>query len=377
LAVFASKSTYPVNSYEENVFMQRVLVINPGNTSTKYAVYDDERVMSKKTVEHHGEVLHRFARVFDQRSYRLKIITDALAQAHIPLKSLNAVVGRGGLLRAVPGGTYLVNELMLRDLERAERGEHASNLGGALAYDVARPIGIPAFIVDPVSVDELQPVARITGSPEFERISLCHALNMKAVGRKVAAEMCRQYNEVTFVVAHLGSGVSMSLQRGGKNIDICDGQQEGMFSADRSGALPTQQLVSLCYSGKYTERELKRKLMGQGGLYAYLGTADIRAIEKMASEGDDKAELLLQAFAYQVAKEIGALSTVVSGNVDRVVLTGGIAYSNRIVQDITVRVQFIAPVVVIPGEEELDALNAGALRVLREQEEARTYREIN
>jgi butyrate kinase len=353
--------------------MHRVLVINPGNTSTKYAVYDDEIAVLKNTVEHQGEVLHQFARVFDQRSYRLKIVTEALAQAGIALESLNGVVGRGGLLKSIPGGTYLVNELMLQDLEQAKRGEHASNLGGALAFDIARPLGIPAFIVDPVSVDELQPVARISGSPLFERISLCHALNMKAVGRKVAGEMGKKYEQVTFVVAHLGSGVSMSLQYHGRNIDICDGQQEGMFSIDRSGALPTQQLISLCYSGKYTEKELKRKLMGQGGLYAYLGTADIREMEKMASEGDEKAELLLQAFAYQVAKEIGALSTVVSGHVDRIILTGGIAHSNRIVEDISGRVQFIAPVVIVPGEEELEALNAGALRVLRGQDEARPY----
>lgn len=354
--------------------MHRVLVINPGNTSTKYAVYEDDKVVLKNNVEHTGDELHRFARVFDQREYRYRIITDALEEAGIPLESLNAVVGRGGLLKSIPGGTYSVNDLMLQDLEKAARGEHASNLGGVLAYSIAQPMGIPAFIVDPVSVDELQPVARITGSPEFERISLSHALNMKAVARKVAADMGKKYQEVTFIVAHMGGGVSLSLQHHGKNIDICDGQQEGMFSPDRTGALPVQQLIALCYSGKYTLPEIKRKFMGQGGFYAYLGTSDAREIEKMAQEGNEKAELLLQAFAYQIAKEIGALATVMSGQIDRIILTGGIAYSRRITEDITSRVNFIAPVVLVPGEEELNSLNEGALRVLRGDEAAQVYK---
>jgi butyrate kinase len=353
--------------------MHRVLVINPGNTSTKYAVYDDDSLILKSNVEHAGDELHRFGRVFDQLEYRMKIITDALAEANIPLESLNAVVGRGGLLKSIPGGTYGVNDLMLKDLEKAARGEHASNLGGALAHRIAQPLGIPAFIVDPVSVDELIPVARITGSPEFERISLSHALNMKAVARKVAADMGKKYQEVTFIVAHMGGGVSLSLQHGGKNIDICDGQQEGMFSPDRTGALPVQQLISLCYSGKYTLSEIRRKFMGQGGLYAYLGTSDAREVEKMATDGNEKAELLLQAFAYQIAKEIGALATVMSGKIDLIILTGGIAFSRRITDDITSRVSFIAPVVLVPGEEELNSLKEGALRVLRGEEAAQIY----
>lgn len=353
--------------------MKRILAVNPGATSTKYAVFDDEKVILKKVVEHQGTALAAFTRVFDQCQYRSDLITDALKEANIPLASLQAVVGRGGLLKPMVGGTYAVNEKMLEDLKKAERGEHASNLGAAIAYNLADTLGIPAFIVDPVSVDELQPVARISGFPELERTSMCHALNMKAVARKVAADLGKRYDEVNVVVAHLGTGVSLSAHSGGKMIDIVDGKEEGAFAPDRCGGLPASQLVKLCYSGKYTFEELRGKLFGSGGLYAYLGTKDARDVEKLADAGNEQAELLLQALSYQVAKEIGSLATVLSGKVDRVILTGGIAYSKRIVTDISGRVGFIAPIVVIPGEEELESLTSGARRVLNGEEQARIY----
>jgi len=353
--------------------MKRVLAINPGATSTKVAVFDDETAVLKKTVEHQGTELKHFAKVFDQCQYRLELILSVLKEASIPVNTITAIVARGGLLKPLAGGTYAVNEQMVRDLEKAERGEHASNLGAALAYTLAQQLGIPAFIVDPVSVDELEPVARISGFPELERVSMAHALNMKAVARKVAFEMGKRYEDVALVIAHLGTGVSLSVHQNGRMIDIVDGKEEGPFAPDRCGGLPASQLVKLCYSGKYTYEELRKKVFGSGGFYGYLGTKDIRDVEKMASEGNETAGLLLEAFCYQVAKEIGSLSTVLKGKVDRIVLTGGIAYSEKIVDGITERVQSIAPVVVVPGEEELGALAAGALRVLRGEEVPQTY----
>ncbi len=353
--------------------MDRILAINPGATSTKFAVFEDERVLFKKTVEHQDLDLANFGRIFDQYEYRLGLVKDALADAAVPLNSVRAVVGRGGLLKPLAGGTYIVNDLMVEDLKKAERGEHASNLGAVMAYNLAKQLGVPAFIVDPVSVDEMEAVARISGSPDFVRVSMSHSLNMKAVARKVAAGLGKRYEEVSLVVAHLGTGISLSAHCRGRMIDVVDGKEEGPFAPDRCGGLPASQLAKLCYSGKYTLPELRDRLFGSGGLYAYLGTKDIRRVEKMADEGHEKAELLLQAMSYQVSKDIGALSTVLAGNVERIILTGGIAYSQRIVDAIKNRVSFIAPVIVIPGEEELPSLAAGALRVLRGQEKPLVY----
>jgi len=235
--------------------MERILAVNPGATSTKYAVFEGTTVLLKKTVEHQGTELHGFLQVYDQCQYRLDLITSALAEANIPLNSLNAVVGRGGLLKPLVGGTYAVSEQMVEDLKNAKYGEHASNLGAVLAYNLAQKLGVPAFIVDPVAVDELKDVARISGSPELMRVSMSHALNMKAVARKVAIELGSRYEDVDFVVAHLGTGVSVSAHSGGKMIDTIDGKDEGPFAPDRCGGLPASQLVKLCYSGKYTYAE--------------------------------------------------------------------------------------------------------------------------
>lgn len=354
--------------------MERILVINPGATSTKYAVFDGEKALLRKTVDHQGDDLKNFARVFDQYEYRLKLILDALKEADISLESLNAVVGRGGLLKPLKGGTYAVNELMVEDMKKAERGEHASNLGSVMAFNLGCRLGIPAFIVDPVSVDEMDDVARISGLPELERVSMCHTLNTKAVARKVAKDMGKRYEDLNMVVAHLGTGVSVSPHRKGKMIDINNAKEEGPFSPDRCGGLPAMALAKLCFSGKYTERQLLGRMMSEGGVQAYLGTKDLRVAEKMAAEGDQKADLVLQALAYQVAKEIGAMAATLCGEVDRIVLTGGIAHSKRIVEDITRRVKFIADVSVVPGEEELEALCGGALRVLRGEEKAQEYK---
>jgi len=353
--------------------MKTILAINPGATSTKYAVFEGEKVLLKKTVEHQGEELQKFTRVFDQYQYRLKLITDNLEEAKIPLTSLEAVVGRGGLLKPLLGGVYAVNPAMIADLEKADRGEHASNLGAVMAYNLANQLGIPAFIVDPVSVDEMEPEARISGVPDLPRISMSHALNSKAVAHKVAKDMGKRYDELNFVVAHMGSGISVSPHKKGRMIDVNNAKEEGPFSPDRCGGLPAQLLVKLCFSGEYTEQELMKRIMGSGGMYAYLGTKDIREAERRAINGDTEADLVLDAMAYQVIKEIGAMSAVLAGEVDRIILTGGIAYSQRIVDRIRSRVTFIAPIVVVPGEEELESLVQGAIRVLVGEEVAQSY----
>jgi butyrate kinase len=350
-----------------------ILVINPGATSTKFAVYEGENVRLKKTVEHSAQDTGRFCKIADQHQYRLELVLDEMGKAGINPQQLTAVVARGGLLKPLKGGTYRINKKMVEDLSQALRGEHASNLGAIIAFELENKLGIPSFIVDPVSVDEMEPEARLSGLPDLERVSLSHALNMKAVARKVAKEMGKKYEEVNFVVAHLGTGISVTPHRQGRMVDVNNAKEEGPFSPDRCGGVPAGQLVKLCFSGKYTFEQLKEKFSTKGGLYAYMGTTDIREVTGMADSGDDRAALILDAMAYQVVKEIGAMAAVLAGEVHRVILTGGIAYSERIVSYIRERVSFIAPVEVIPGEEELEALAFGALRVLRKEEPAQTY----
>ncbi len=353
--------------------MNRLLVINPGATSTKFAVYDDANLKFAKTVHHSAAELASFPRIVDQRSHRLALILEALAEAGLELTTFNAIVARGGLLKPLSGGTYAINQAMLDDLEQGKRGEHASNLGAILADQLAKQFNLPAYIVDPVSVDELEPVARISGLPELPRASMVHALNSKAVARKVAEKLNRPYEEINLVVAHLGTGISVTPHTGGRMVDVNNALEEGPFSPDRCGGLPARSLVKLCYSGKYTEGQMLSKLCGSGGMFAYLGTKDLREAEKRAAEGDEQADLIVSAMAYQVAKEIGAMAAVLSGQVDRVVLTGGMAHSQRLVAEVAKKVAFIAPVEVVPGEEELEALAAGALRVLQGEERALQY----
>ena len=281
------------------------------------------------------------------------------------------MVGRGGLLKPMEGGTYRVTEAMLADLATAR--EHASNLGGLLAERIARPLGIPAFIVDPVSVDEMEPEARISGLPELPRNSFSHALNSKAVARRVAGDLGRTYSDCNFVVAHLGTGVSITAHRQGRMVDVSGADEEGPFSPARAAGVPATLLARLCYSGQYTEKQMLARLVGEGGLYAHLGTRDVREAERRAAEGDAHAAVVMKAMAYRIAREIGAMAAVLEGRVDRVILTGGIAYSEGLVAEVTRRVAFIAPVLVLPGEEELPALAEGALRVLRGEESAKTY----
>lgn len=353
--------------------MERILAINPGATSTKFGVFDGEQALVKKTVEHQGGDLKNFTRVFEQGEYRLGLVLKALAEAGIPLASLSAVVGRGGLLKPLTGGTYAVSAAMVEDMKAASRGEHASNLGAVMAFELAGRLGIPAFIVDPVSVDEMAPEARLSGFPELPRISFSHALNTKAVARKVARDKGRRYEDVNLVVAHLGTGISVTAHRKGRMIDVNNPKEEGPFSPDRCGGLPASLLAKLCYSGKYNERQMLDRIMGSGGMYAYLGTKDLREAERRAVAGDGQAALVLDAMAYQVVKEIGAMAAVLAGEVDYIIFTGGMAHSGRLVEAISRRVAFLAPIVVVPGEEELESLVGGALRVLRGEETAKVY----
>ncbi len=351
----------------------RILAVNPGSTSTKIAVFEDEREIFRKTIRHSEDELRGFERIADQRGFRTSLVKQILREENFPLSSLSAVVGRGGLLKPLKSGTYMVNEKMLQDLERAERGEHASNLGAMIAYDIAKEVGVNAYIVDPVSVDELPRIAKITGMAEIEKPVLSHALNTKAVAKRYAKEVGKPYKELRLIVVHLGSGNSVSAHQGGRMVDVTNSMEEGSFGMDRAGGVPCMQLLKLAFSGKYDFTTLKKKLFGQGGVYSYLSTKDFREVEERALGGDSKAEEISQAMAYQIAKDVGAMATVLSGKVDAILITGGIAYSQWFLDKLIPRIEFIAPVKIYPGEDELRALAEGVLRVLRGEEEALIY----
>lgn len=353
----------------------RLLAINPGSTSTKIAIFEDTTLVLERVLRHSSEEIARYERLIDQYQFRKDAVLAALGDAGVKPEELQAVVGRGGLLKPIPGGTYAVNEAMQADLRQARYGEHASNLGGLLAADLATLAGIPAFIVDPVVVDELQPVARLTGLPQISRRSIWHALNQKAVARRAAADLGKRYDELNLIVVHLGGGISVGAHQRGNTIDVnnaLDG--DGPFSPERSGGLPAGDLVRLCFGGKYDEAAIRKLLVGRGGLVAYLGTNDGREVVKRLLAGDQQAETVYQALAYQVAKEIGAAAAVLSGQVDAIVITGGLAYDQQyLVSWIKERVAFISQVLVYPGEDELLALVEGALRVLTGAETAKEY----
>ncbi len=351
----------------------RILAVNPGSTSTKIAVFEDEKEILRKTIRHSEDELRGFERIADQRQFRTSLVKQILREENFPLSSLSAVVGRGGLLKPLKSGTYLVNEKMLQDLERAERGEHASNLGAMIAYDIAKEVGVNAYIVDPVSVDELPRIAKITGMAEIEKPVLSHALNTKAVAKRYAKEIGRPYEELRLIVVHLGSGNSVSAHQGGKMVDVTNSMEEGSFGMDRAGGVPCMQLLKLAFSGKYDFSTLKKKLFGQGGVYSYLSTRDFREVEERALDGDAKAEEISLAMAYQIAKDVGAMATVLSGKVDAILITGGIAYSQWFLDKLIPGIEFIAPVKIYPGEDELRALAEGVLRVLRGEEEPLIY----
>ncbi len=351
---------------------KQLLVINPGSTSTKIAIYQEEKVLYEETLRHSAEELSAFSTIFEQFDFRRKMIESAIENAGLRLEELDAVVGRGGLLKPITSGTYRVNEAMLEDLKVGVLGQHASNLGGVLAYEIAEPMGKPSFIVDPVVVDEMEPLARYTGIPGVERRSIFHALNQKAIARLAAKQLNHPYEAVNLVVVHLGGGITIGAHTEGRVIDVTNGLDgEGPMTPERSGALPAREVMQLAIT-EDTE-ELKKQISGRGGLVAHLGTNDVREVIKRIDEGDQKAEETLQAMAYQVAKSVGAMATVLEGRVDGIVITGGIAYNDRFVSWIEKRTKFIAPIFVFPGEDELKALADGALRVLHHMEEAKIY----
>ena len=351
-----------------------ILAINPGSTSTKISLFSDEECMASENLSHSVEEIKKFSTIYDQKDMRTEVIMSWLKDQNCKVSDLAAVVGRGGLLRPMPGGTYKVSDMMLEDLKIGYQGEHASNLGGIIANNIAKQVNIPACIVDPVSVDEFEDVARISGLPELPRISLLHALNIKAVTRKVCKEMNLKFEESSFVVAHIGGGITVAPVKNGRLIDSVSANDEASFSPERTGGLPVGDLIKMAYSGKFTYSELKKKTIGgQGGLTAYLGTNDGREVNKRIDEGDKKAEFILEAMAYQLSKDILSMSVVLKGKVNAIILTGGMAYNKKLTDWITSRVGFVAPVKLSPGEEEMQALVQGALRVLRGEEKPKIY----
>lgn len=352
----------------------RILAINPGSTSTKIGVFEDDLNIMEKTIRHEAEELAEFDSIIDQYPFRKQAILETLDQEGINISKLDAVAGRGGLLRAIVGGTYTVNEAMLTDLHKGFNGQHASNLGGIIANEIAEGLNIPAYIVDPVVVDELDPIARVSGMPLIERRSIFHALNQKAVARKVAAARGKEYEELRLIVVHMGGGITVGVHKYGRVVEVNNGLNgEGPFSPERAGTVPTGDLVAMCFSGDYYMHEIMRKIVGQGGLVGYLGTNDAQKVEKMIDAGDEKAKFLYDAMAYQIAREIGSASAVLEGKIDAIVLTGGLSYSQLLIQQITSRIGWIAECVVMPGENELEALSEGTLRVLKGEEEAKIY----
>ncbi len=353
----------------------RSLVINPGSTSTKIAVYEDEKSVFLKTIRHDMEELKDFKKISDQFQFRKNLIIKELEAEGIAISSLSAVVGRGGLIKPVEGGVYEVNDALKKDLEVGVMGEHASNLGGLIALDIVKDIpNARAFIANPVVVDEMQDVARIAGHPKFERISIFHALNHKAIAMDYAKKQNKPYEELNVIVAHLGGGITVGAHRKGRVIDVNNGLNgEGPFSPERSGTLPTGQLVDVCFSGEYTKDQVKKMLVGEGGLMAYFGTNSALELQNMVEAGDEKANLVQNAMGYQVAKMIGEMAVVLEGKVDAILITGGIAYNKHLVAYIENMVKFIAPVHAYPGEDEMSALAMNGLLVLRGEIECKQY----
>lgn len=351
-----------------------LLIINPGSTSTKIALYEDEREVLSENISHSAEELAPFNRIVDQKGFRKDIVLDAIRKKGIEPKDLAAVVGRGGLLVPIPSGVYRVNDRMLEDLFKGVQGEHASNLGGLIADEIARPLGIPAFIVDPVVVDELDDWARLSGIPEIKRRSIFHALNHKYTARLAAREIGKSYESLDLVVCHLGGGITVGAHKHGRVVDVNNGLNgEGPITPERAGTVPAGDLVALAFSGKYAEKDLKKMITGRGGMVAHLGTNDMRETLKRTAAGDAQAALVFEAMVKTVAKQIGACAAVLEGRVDGIVLTGGLALAAEFIDRIKDHVRSLGPVFVFPGENEMVALAEAGLRVLRGEDAARIY----
>ncbi len=353
----------------------QILAINPGSTSTKIAVYDGNEPHLTLTLRHSAEEIAKFPHVIDQLDWRKEMIVDTLKQNHIDIKSLSAIIGRGGLVKPIESGVYELNDALRHDLTHTER-EHASNIGGLIADQIAKEAGVKAYIADPVVVDELQDLARISGLPECPRISIFHALNQKAIARRHAHKLGRPYEDLNFVVAHMGGGISVAAHRKGRVIDVnnaLDG--DGPFAPERAGTLPAGFLAALCYSGKYTHDEILKMLSGRGGLVAHLGKNSVQSIcEQDIANGDEHAKLILDAMSYTIAKQIGEMAVVLKGQVDAIVLTGGVAYNDPVNDFIRAHCSFIAPIAIYPGEDEMAALAYNALGVLKGEMTPKVYK---
>lgn len=352
----------------------KILAINPGSTSTKIGVFENINCIFEKTIRHSTEELKQYQSIFDQYEFRKSVIMETLESNNITMTDFDAIVGRGGMFRPMKSGTYLVNQAMLDWVKKAPRGEHASNLGCVIANEIANSIGKKAYIVDPVAVDEMADIAKITGMPSFPRDSLFHALNQKAVAKRYAKSIGKAYEELDLIVAHLGGGISVGAHMKGEVVDVnnaLDG--DGPMSPERSGSVPLGKLYKAIFNNEYSLDEIKKMNYGQGGLVAHLGSNDGQEIGKMINNGDEHAKLIYEAMAYQIAKEIGGLATVFNGKLDAIIITGGLAHDNRLVTWIKDRVEFIATVEVYPGEDELIALVEGTIRVLEGEEEVHEY----
>ncbi|MDR1417177.1 MAG: butyrate kinase [Prevotellaceae bacterium] len=353
----------------------KILAINPGSTSTKIAVFEQDKNVFQVTLRHSAEELKPFAQVAEQFSFRREVILSELQKANINVDEVSVVVGRGGIVKPIASGVYEVNEAMKADLYSAKYGEHASNLGALIADDIARSLpAAKAYIADPVVVDELQDVARVTGLPVFTRKSIFHALNQKAIARTYACEQGKKYEELNLIVAHMGGGISVGAHRKGKVVDVNNAiGGDGAFSPERTGTTPALQLLEACFSGKYTKAELSKLLVGGGGLVAHLGTNEAQKVAARAEQGDEQARLVITAMSYQVGKEIGAAAAVLHGNVDAILITGGIAHNALVTNYIKQMVEFIAPVVVYAGEDEMSALAASVTQMLEGKLPLKTY----
>jgi butyrate kinase len=359
----------------DHITKRLLLIINPGSTSTKFALYEEDSSLFEQTLSHTAEELSGFEKITDQFHFRRELILSELSARKIDLKRISAVIGRGGLIKPIESGIYIVNNRMTEDLRNGLLGQHASNLGGLIANDIAQTLpNAKAYIVDPVVVDELQPVARLSGHPEINRISIFHALNHKAVGRMHAEKSGKKYEDLNLIIAHLGGGISVGAHRKGKVVDVnnaLDG--DGPYSPERSGGLPAGQLVDLCFSGRFTHREMKSMITGRGGMVAYLGTNDFKKVNEMAARGDTKAALIIEGAIYQIAKEIGAMAVVLKGEIDGVILTGGMAYQDSFVDKIKLMIGFLSKVYVYPGEDEIKSLAFNGLLALDGKIAIRTY----
>lgn len=351
----------------------KILAINPGSTSTKVALFENERLIFEETINHFPFELQKFEKIWDQYEFRKSNILDLMEREKVEMDSLDAVVARGGLFKPLEGGTYRVSQEMIQDARKATYGEHASNLGCILAYGISWEVNAPAYVVDPPSVDEMDALARYSGLPELPRTSIVHALNIHATARLAARKVRKPFRKAKFVVAHLGGGTSITAVKEGRIVDCSHGLSGGPFTPQRTGSLPVVELVELACSGKYEYDDLKKMLVGKGGLVAYLGTHNAEEVEKRIKGGDTMAKEVYQAMAYQIAKEIGAMAAVLDFDLDAIVLTGGLARSDMLVGWIRKHAKKLGKICVFPGEDELEALALGALRVLKGEEEARDY----